>query len=520
MSTARGVAAGSGPVAVIDIGAHSVRMEIAQVTGDGEIEILESPEQLVPLGRDVFRKGRIRKSNVDLCGAVLADYHALMKDYGIGEGRYRAFATSALREAQNREFVAGRLERISGLTVDVLEEAQEFRLLYLAMRECMASYVTLRGHQALLCMIGTGATHIGFVDNGLLRCCESIRVGTLRVVEELDAAARSESVVREIMDPFVLAIIQWLSRMNVGVHADRFVAVGATVRAIACIDRPRPSQKEAVSLSRKRFEQLACDIQLTGTEDLARDLNLSDRVAEGLPPCCIMLRHLFEITEADELLVPMMNTRDAVIRDLLGQPDEDEDPFAPDILAVAEQLGRRFHYDEQHANAVRNLSLRLFDKLTDLHELPKRCRLLLDVAAILHDIGMFISNRAHHKHSMYLIQNSQIPGLSNDELRLVSVIARYHRRATPRTSHLEYVNLSPEQRLTVAKLAAILRVADALDRSHQGRMRRIRLRVTPDHLQVSVPAGQDFGLERWGIQRKADLFEEVYGLDVVFTGRR
>ena len=159
----------------------------------------------------------------------------------------------------------------------------------------------------------------------------------------------------------------------------------------------------------------------------------------------------------------------------------------------------------------------LFSCLAEEHRLGPSHRLLLSVAGILHDIGIFVNPRSHHKHSMYLIQNSELFGLSRRDTFLVALIARYHRRATPKAVHQEYAALDRGDRLVVAKLAAILRVADALDRSHSRRIAGIECSREKDRFVISVPNVDDLTLEQVALQNKGDMFEEVYGMTPVLT---
>lgn len=508
-----------GPIGVIDVGAHSIRLEIAQVHPGGAVETLEDLTQPIALGRDVFTQGRIRGSNITLAGDVLSDYARTLREYGVRH--YQAIATSAAREALNRDLFVSRVSHMSGITLEILEDMQEIRLMYLAVQAALerAGEFDLAKHQVLLCNIGTGSSQVAFVESGRLVSGESIRLGTLRVMEELGQNGGGTRL-REVVDPFVSTIIRWVGRITVHGASDSFIGLGSSVRAVACLGSGAPPDQQIVYLSREDFKAAAAEILALAPAEAASKWSLSDTDADSLAPCCVMLEHFFDITDADRLLVPMVNTRDAIIRDILREQRGKADPFIPEIISATENLGEKYHYDAKHARCVTNNALLLFDKLQDFHNLPARARLLLEIAGILHDLGLFISNEQHHKHSRYLVRNSHIPGLSSDEVNLVSVIARYHRKAAPRAQHLEYASLSPEDRLLVYKLAAILRVADALDRSHAGAVPNLRVRVANGALVLSSKSARDFTLERWGLARKADMFEEVFGLRVTLVGEQ
>ena len=162
----------------------------------------------------------------------------------------------------------------------------------------------------------------------------------------------------------------------------------------------------------------------------------------------------------------------------------------------------------------------MFHQLQDEHELDDRYELILYVAALLHEIGQFVSTAGYHKHSMYLIRNSELFGLSKNDLLLVALVARYHRRASPKSNHEGYATLRREQRIAVSKLAAMLRIADSLDHSHSGRVQEIRCRREKSRLVITAPRVDDLSLEQLALQQKGTLFEEIFGLQVLLrTGR-
>jgi exopolyphosphatase/guanosine-5'-triphosphate,3'-diphosphate pyrophosphatase len=189
--------------------------------------------------------------------------------------------------------------------------------------------------------------------------------------------------------------------------------------------------------------------------------------------------------------------------------------FAEQAVQSALALGEKYNFDEKHSKQVAELSVRLFHELQPEHRLDKRFELLLKIAALLHEIGMFIGDRSHHKHSMYIIMNSELFGLTRKDLSLIALVARYHRRATPRPYHEEYTSLDRDSRIAVAKMAAILRVADALDRDHMQQVRAVTFTREPGQFVISIGDATDLTLERLALKEKANLFEEVFGMKAV-----
>jgi exopolyphosphatase/guanosine-5'-triphosphate,3'-diphosphate pyrophosphatase len=179
-------------------------------------------------------------------------------------------------------------------------------------------------------------------------------------------------------------------------------------------------------------------------------------------------------------------------------------------------VGEKYNYDARHARNIANLALRLFDELKSEHGLDARDRLLLEVAAILHDIGLFVNIRAHHKHSQYLISVCEIFGMSRDDLLVVSNVARYHRRGLPQRSHLPYMALDREAKIVVNKLGSILRMANALDADHQQKVKNVRVRPEGGVIAFEVEGVGDLTMERLAFLARSDFFQDAFGRRVVF----
>jgi exopolyphosphatase/guanosine-5'-triphosphate,3'-diphosphate pyrophosphatase len=258
-------------------------------------------------------------------------------------------------------------------------------------------------------------------------------------------------------------------------------------------------------------------VEHSSPDKLASEYAISDLNAVGLLPCCEILSHLVNVSGAEAIFIPENNMRDAIIEDMLKRKSS-SDPFDSEIFSCTEFLGEKFNYDRKHADAVSKYALEIFSSMKKIHGLKKRDRLLLRVASILHDVGQFLNNRQHHKHSYYLIKNSQIPGLSSNELELVAVIARYHRRGLPKASNVEYMQLEGEERVKVSKLAAILRVADALDRSHNSKFGTLNISFNSGRMIMAPDSkSMDISTESLALKSKSDLFIETYGIKPEFA---
>jgi exopolyphosphatase/guanosine-5'-triphosphate,3'-diphosphate pyrophosphatase len=246
-----------------------------------------------------------------------------------------------------------------------------------------------------------------------------------------------------------------------------------------------------------------------------------DRADTIVPAAAIFLR-VADLFKATAIVAPGVGLKEGILEELIDKYFHvwDAEGEAQTVLTGCARLGRRYQFDEAHGTLVSNLAGQLFDDLREVHSMGDRDRLLLRAAAMLHDIGDFVRYDGHHKHSYYLILHSDLMGLTPEERAIVANVARYHRKSTPDPSHPNFRDLDKDARGRVRELAAILRVADALDREHLGKIEGVQAAVDAHKRKVvlHVLGREDRELEEWTVLAKADLFREVYGLDVAFAG--
>jgi exopolyphosphatase/guanosine-5'-triphosphate,3'-diphosphate pyrophosphatase len=294
-----------------------------------------------------------------------------------------------------------------------------------------------------------------------------------------------------------------------------FVAVGGDARlAAAQVGRKEHSGFSVVE--RDDFNELIARLQGYTVDEIVAELEVTYNEAEGLVPALLILKMFLDSTQAEQLIVPDVSIREGVLLSFaLGTSTEVRREFYTQVVASAVNLGKKYHFDEPHAMHVRKLSLSLFDQMYDDHGMDQHERMLLEVAAILHDIGNYIRASGHHKHGQYIVANSEIFGLSRSDIAVVSHIVRYHRKGMPNSSHTSFISLRREQRIRVMKLAAILRVADALDRGHNQRIKGFEMERDEDVVTLYCDYVGDISAEKHGLELKAEMFEEVFGYQVV-----
>ncbi len=500
-------------IAAIDIGSNSVRMVLAQVLPDGRVEFLERTQRPVRLGQDTFVLGRLSQAAMNAAAGILRDYRRILDTYRVED--VRTVATSAVREAANADAFVDRIAMTAGLDVEVIEPTEESRLTVGAVLAAVGEGHALGRRDALIVDVGGGSTLLTLVKRGQIAASGSHRLGSIRLQERLatseEPAERAADLVRHEVSVSVAAI---RSSMPLATVAS-FIAVGGDARLVAREIGEPVAGDDLHRVDRKAFDRFVEALVGYPAEKLARRFCVPFADAETLVPALLTYQGLLHETRAKELLVSNVSMRDGLVQDLARRVRGEEDPaLVAGVLQSACNVGEKYGYDAAHSHHVADLAVRFFDALQREHGLGRRHRLLLRVAGLLHDVGAYVSNRAHHKHSYYLVSNSEIFALRRDELALVAHLCRYHRKATPKPTHLEYMSLPRETRIVVSKLAAVLRVADALDRGHAQVIRDLEEEKSGDEFTIYVRGVADLALERRAVAAKADLFEEIYGLRV------
>ena len=501
--------------AVIELGTTSVRMVLAQADEAGKVQTLDSLQQPVTLGRDSFTQGRIGQDTTEKCVEALRRFDRVLKEYGVREtGQVCAVATSAVREAANRQAFLDRVFIATGIEVEELDAAEVGRLTYLAVRPLL-EYLPDGEGDVLVAEVGGGSTEALQLHSGKVAHAHTFRLGSLRLhemIEELRTpAVHTRDALLGHVDRDVGQIVKFL---ELGDGA-RLLALGGDARLAARVLLGDASAAPVVSVPVSALSKLTNSILAMSVDETFQRYHTSYPDAETLGPALLIYTRLAEKLNMSRVHVGKTSLRDGLLYSMTNREWWTRE-FASQVLTSSHDLGRRYGIDTQHAQNVAQFARQLFQVLQAEHQLGPHYEVLLTVAAELHDVGVHISPRSHHKHSMYLILNSDLFGLSAQDKLLTALIARYHRKAVPRPTHLGYTSLDREGRVAVAKLAAILRVADALDRQHRGRRRRRpSIELQPGRLVITFNTAGDLALEKHALLEKGQMFKQVYGMDVI-----
>ncbi len=502
-------------VAAIDVGVNSIRMVIAEVDSKGKIIPLERLRRAVRLGQDAFRTGRLGGRSMRATVAIFRDYAQMLRLYEVKN--IRAVATSAVREASNADALLDRIFMATGVNVEVIAPAEESRMAVTAVREAIGGgkRSPLAKGKSLIVDVGGGSTLVTVLDKGKILTSQSLRIGSIRLQEMLGTGGES---LQQSAKMFRRQILNESARLRHSVDTDSIdtlIAIGGDARFAAREIGVQKGENELWEIQVDQFDQLVRHCTRRSPEELAKRYRLPFGEVETLLPALLTHQILLQTVHAKRMIVSTASMRDGLLgelaRDVTGTEDK---AIEQSITESATTLAKKFHVDMDHAESVANLSVRLFDELQSDHGLDNRYRLLLRVAGILHEAGGFISNQAHHKHSYYIISHSEIFGLNRSELKIVAHVARYHRKALPLPSHDDYGSLPRATRAVINKLAAIIRVADAICRGRSYKADLIHFERHGDDLIVTIEGASDLLLERKALAMKNRLFEDIYGMHV------
>ncbi len=507
-------------VAVIDIGATSIRMAIADIDGDGNVRVLESLSQAVTLGKDTFTQRRIRKSSIEGCVRVLKSYRRLLLEYGISRpDQVRVVATSAVREAANRLAFLDRVYIATGMEIEPLDEAEVNRITYMGIQPLLQSDPRLATSKCVVVEVGGGTTEVLVVQSGNVLFSHTYRLGSLRLLEMLEKYDAPPTKQRAIMESQIERVVA-----QIGEHVPRdtpleMVAIGGDVRFAAANLLEAWDSTNLAYLAVDQLSAFTRKMLVMSDDEAVRKYGVSFQDAETIAPALLSYVLIARGFAQSEIAISDTNLRDGLLQDMAIR-DVWTANFRSQIIRSAISLGRRFEFNEKHARHVATLCRKLFSELQSEHHLEPKLELLLYLAALLHEVGTYINARSNHKHAMYLIRNSELFGLSRKDVLLVALVARYHRRSSPQPQHEGYSTLDRADRVIVSKLAAILRLAIALDDSRSGRISDIQCRSDSKRLVIIAKGVEDVSVEQLALRQSGNLFEETYGLPVQIRATR
>lgn len=487
-------------------------MMVAEANQDGTLVPVDFLEKPAPLARDIFRAGEVSQSTIERIVSIIKSYQEALAEFGLDPHEVtRAAATNILSEASNHETVMNRIRIACGLRIGTIDDGEMTRLIYLKTRRRLQDLPAILKHATLVVHVGPGNTRALLFQDGLISRYTSYRLGTHRTREVVEGSHAEGAALLRVIREHASGNLAQLRHDFSDVAIEGLVVIGYEIQSVAF-----SLTKSHKSCPVKALRQFTAEAASLSDVESVKRFQLDYQTAEALVPALEINLAIAETLKLSEVHIPTSEYEQGLLQDLLVSRDLTE-AFAEEVLRSARILAERYQSDPGHGEHVGMLCARFFTDLQDLHQLGPHDALLLQVAAILHEVGTYVSPRAHHKHSEYIILNSEIFGLDRLDVTIVSLVARYHRHSGPKLEHANYGNLSTDDRIRVVKLAALLRVADALERTHAQRVGKMEITRTAGQLRLRLPGLADAAVERLAMASKSDLFQQVFGLQVIIT---
>lgn len=491
-------------LAAIDAGSNAIRLAIVRADPDGRIQRLVGERFPLRLGRHVFLQRSLEEETMIKAVEAFQHFRRLMEQHGVT--RYRAVATSAVREAENRGQLTDWIRRQSGIVLEVIDGAEEARLVRKAVLGALGQSVEPRW----IVDLGGGSLEINLMKGLEPELSVTLPLGTVRLMEEYRIeGALDEKSSSAIIQRVATVVTAALSGAVVP-QGSMAVACGGNAEALALV-APGEGPRGLNMLDLVRLEGCLEKINSLDVSSRMKSFDVRRDRAEVMGLAALVLVAMGRVLGVEQLIVPGVGVREGVLQDLtdgwfatVGEPSA----MHAIALVAARELAGRFGADTRHAEQVRRLALDLFDALQSLHGLGPDSRGLLELAAVLHDIGAGIHRRGHHKHGEYLVAQTPIEGLSDAARLTVAAIVRYHSKSDPDSDHRNYSSLPPPIQQQVRVLSALLRVADGLDADHEQTVKGVQVSIAGRKVTLTLDSGGRPSLGIWGVGKRKGLLEK------------
>jgi exopolyphosphatase/guanosine-5'-triphosphate,3'-diphosphate pyrophosphatase len=497
-------------IGAIDAGSNAIRMSIARASGPRDLVPIAAERVPVRLGHKTFTEGQLDGKAIEQAMVAFGRFRKQFDEHGVK--RYRAVATSAVRNASNREDLIDRLHRELAIELETIDGEEEARLVRRAVAHALAG----RQEATLIADLGGGSLEVT-VKTATEWTTSSMRIGTVRLLETFGITGPISEDEAGLLRRYVATQLRASLPPEAQANDTTIsVACGGNADALAqlygSVDKDGTQVLKLSALQAALPALLALDV-----EKRMAKLGVKQDRAEVIGVAGLVFAELGVQVGIKKLLAPGVGIREGILLDL-AEESAAELPASrePAVMAAARAFAARMAHAGGHGEQVRWLARALFDELEDLHKLPERCGVILELAALLHDIGEVVHRQSHHKHSEYMILNGRIPGLESPEREMVAAVARAHRKSAPDAKkHTSYSALPSSKQGEVRKMAALLRIADSLDADHRQKIVRLRADVGGKKVRLECEALANGAPPSVPEMHRSDEFEEIFDRKLV-----
>ncbi|MCR1839398.1 exopolyphosphatase [Murimonas intestini] len=498
--------------AAIDVGSYEVEMKIFELSSQKGMKEIDSIRRRIELGKDVYATGKVSVAKVEELCALLQDFVVIMEGYKVDA--YRACATSAIREAESQLILVDYIEKQTGLKLEVLSNSEQRFLDYkcIASRENEFNKIIQKG--TAIVDVGGGSVQISLFDKDSLVTTQNMRMGNLRIREKLADLQCSESHSEKLIEELINNELSSFEKLYLrDREIQNIIIVGDYISEI--MEKP--------SVTRAEFMEIFNSISGCSPEEIAEKNEIPVESASLIMPSMVIYKRMVEEIGAETIWMPGLNLTDGLAFDYAQKKKilKFGHNFDNDIIASARNMAKRYMCSKAHIKTLEELALAIFDKTKKIHGLSARERLLLQIAVILHGCGKYVSLSNVAECSYSIIMATEIIGLSHSEREIIANVVKFNTMDFDYYDKLSsYTSINQREYLLIAKLTAILRIANALDRSHKQKFKNVKISLKEKELIILVETDEDITLEKGLLPEKAAFFEEVFSLEPVIRQKK
>ncbi len=499
-------------IAAIDVGSHSIQMTVGEINRKGEYRELDYFYKTTALGRDTFNDGKISFESVDKLSELLEVFAQVIKDYQVSH--YKVVATSALREAGNKDYIIDQIKQKTGIQINVISNSEEQFYHYRAIKSRMKQIEKILTENTLMIALGAGSIQITAYHDQTLHSTQNIKIGALRLREVFGTLENELLDYQTVVEEYIKANLDAIEIFREKLQYKNLIVVGGEIELLNRIQQSFFKKNEEC-FSAKAFQELFHFILKKNVEELAKNYEIPYERAEILHPIFMLLGNVIRQIGIEQIILSKAGLNDGIISELHEEIYSltSKTTYAEDILENARELARRFYYHERHQKTLEEYATFIFQKTKRVHGMNEE-ELLLRASIILQDVGRSIDQSNHAAHSYHIIKALEILGLSEREVNIIAHVAANHTDSRFKHSDTAYRNLPQKDRILISKLTALIGLANALDKSHQGKYRLQSVNIKNKDLVITAatPFLTNTTLEEWSFQGKARFFKEVFGI--------
>lgn len=495
--------------AVIEIGSNNVRMRVSQLV-KGKITALDSLEYPVSLGHDVFEDGAISFDSLRELSSALSKFSSALLAYNMEKPK--VISCTAMREAKNRSLVADQLRVRNGMEVSVLEDSQEKAYIYSEIIKKLDGGGIIQNGHSVIAYIGSGSIGVAVFDGKKVVYSQNISMGALKLHDILSGLRRKAEDFHFIIEEYMDTILNRISIADFQVQ--NIILTGSQIELVSKLCGAK-QEGSVAHIATKKLTALYDSVRSMTTEGISLRYGITEEKAALLYTALFIYHGMLRFCpQAENIVSPSADISEAMVRYLLMPKAEAEWAayLRESALACAEVTAKRFGCDLEHSRYISEYACKIFDKLKRIHGLDPSKRLILELAAILHSCGSFVSVRRHNKCTFDLIKGMDIFGLSSEEVLEIAFVAGSISENLSVEENPDFSLLDGGEKLVVSKLAAIFRMANALDKSHREKLRDLKITMEEDRVHFKAEASSNTLLERWAFEESAQFFKDVFGL--------